>query len=101
MNAKETVKYLFEHGHIMGGEHYDTIMSELIPITEHPDIQRLIKETVKLQSENEKLKKALSEKGEYGYSQQVVDALTKDRDKLQEQVVAYQEKEAYNAKANN
>lgn len=42
-NAKETIKYLYEHGHIIQYEHYKFIMQELTkPITEHPDVQRLI-----------------------------------------------------------
>ena len=35
-----------------------------------------------LHTENDRLKEALAEKGKYGYSQQVVDALTNERDKL-------------------
>ncbi len=36
------------------------------PITEHPDVQRLIRQNVELQTENEKLKEALLEYGTHG-----------------------------------
>ena len=56
MDAKETVKYLFEHGHIMSREHYDNICAELAPITERPDVQRLIGQVVKLQMKVDAIK---------------------------------------------
>ncbi len=37
---------------------------------------------IAMQAEIEELKAQLAEKGEYGYSQQTVDALTKERDEL-------------------
>ena len=40
MDAKETIKYLYTHGHIPDHEHYKTILDELDkPIAEHPDVQ--------------------------------------------------------------
>ena len=42
-NAKETLQYLYEHGRIVQHCHYTTIMDFINkPITEHPDVQRLI-----------------------------------------------------------
>ncbi len=35
MNAKETIKYLYEHGHIPSHEHYKTISAAL---NAHPDL---------------------------------------------------------------
>jgi len=92
MDAKKTIKYLYEHGHIPQTEHFKTIYAELDkPITEHPDVQRLIGQVVELQAKNKTLRKALSEKGEYGYSQQVVDALTNERTQLQSKVKGLKE----------
>jgi len=43
MDAKETLTYLYQHGHIICYADYKIICAELDqPITEHPDVQRLI-----------------------------------------------------------
>ena len=39
MNAKETIKYLYEHGHIIGQEHYKAIYDEL---TENETLKELL-----------------------------------------------------------
>ena len=58
MNAKETITYLYEHGHRPGREHFETIYAELDkPITEHPDVQRLIIQVETLSRENKRLSK--------------------------------------------
>ena len=50
MNAKETLTYLYQHGHIICYADYKIICAELDkPITEHPDVQRLIGQVVELQ----------------------------------------------------
>ena len=60
MDAKETITYLYEHGHIPQTEHFQTIYRELNkPITEHPDVQRLIIQVETLGQENKKLKEAI------------------------------------------
>lgn len=60
MNAKETIKYLYENGRIMQREHYETLVNELSkPVTEHPDVQRLISKMVILQTKYDKLVEAL------------------------------------------
>ena len=57
MDAKETIKYLYEHGHIMKTEHFKTICAELNkPITEHPDVQRLIIQVETLSQEKKAIK---------------------------------------------
>ena len=57
MNAKETVIYLYEHSHIQQHEHHKTIMDELNkPVTEHPDVQKLISQMVVLQAKYKTLK---------------------------------------------
>jgi len=43
------------------------------------------------EAEIAKLKEALSEKGEYGYSQFAMDALTQERDKLMAEIVKLKE----------
>ncbi len=56
MNAKETIKYLYEHGHIPCYEDYKTITQALDkPITEHLDVQKLISKTVVLQAKYDTL----------------------------------------------
>ena len=73
MNAKETVKYLYEHSHIIQHGHFKDIMQELDkPITEHPDVQRLITKHQTLitkydtlKAENEKLKRILKKYGKH------------------------------------
>jgi len=56
MDAKETIEYLYEHGHIVSFEHYKTICDALNKsITEHPDVQRLIKQVVELQKRIDKM----------------------------------------------
>ena len=60
MDAKETLTYLYQHGHIICYADYKIICAELDkPITEHPDVQRLIGQVVELQAENESLKEKL------------------------------------------
>ena len=62
MDAKETIEYLYEHGHIVSFEHYKTICDALNkPIAEHPDVQRLVGQVVELQAENERFRGALEE----------------------------------------
>ena len=57
MDAKETLKYLYQHGHLMCGADYEKIYAELAkPITEHPDVQRLIGQVVELEAEIKRLK---------------------------------------------
>ena len=57
MDAKETITYLYEHGHIPQTEHFQTIYRELNkPVTKHPDVQRLVGQVVELQAENKGLK---------------------------------------------
>ena len=56
MDAKETIKYLYTHGHIPDHEHYKTILDELDkPIAEHPDVQRLIGQVAELQIKSHEL----------------------------------------------
>jgi len=60
MDAKETIEYLYEHGHIVSFEHYKTICDALNKsITEHPDVQRLVGQVVELQAENESLQEEI------------------------------------------
>ena len=47
MDANETIKYLYENGHIVSHEHYETICAELTSAIENPDVQRLIKQAAK------------------------------------------------------
>ena len=56
MDAKETITYLYEHGHIPQTEHFQTIYRELNkPVTKHPDVQRLIKQVAEYQIKNQEL----------------------------------------------
>ena len=57
----------------------------------HNAVSSLLQAMHDAEEENTKLKKDLSEKGEYGYSQHVVDALTRERDSLKEEVVKLKE----------
>lgn len=60
MDAKETIKYLYEHGHIPSNEHYTTIKNEIEAL--HADNQRLRKACgfAKAQIKKGAQKKALS-----------------------------------------
>ena len=67
MNAKETIMYLYGHGHIPSSLHFKTIMEELEkPITDHPDVHKLISQMVVLQTENKSLKYAIKLEKEIG-----------------------------------
>ena len=58
-----------------------------VPVTQIiQDNETLAIENGELKERIEELEKELSEKGEYGYSQYVVDALTKERDNLKRRI---------------
>ena len=60
MDAKETLTYLYEHGHIICYADYKIICAELDkPIIEHPDVQRLIIQVETLSREKKELHRAL------------------------------------------
>ena len=64
MDAKETIEYLYEHGHIVSFEHYKTICDALNkPITEHPDVQRLVGQVETLSQENKIMRAMLVAEG--------------------------------------
>ena len=66
MNAKETIMYLYGHGHIPSSLHFKTIMEELEkPITNHPDVQKLISKMVVLQASHTKLMQAAQKMVDY------------------------------------
>jgi len=64
MDAKETITYLYEHGHIPQTEHFQTIYRELNkPVTEHPDVQRLVGQVETLSQENKIMRAMLVAEG--------------------------------------
>lgn len=52
MDAKETIKYLYEHGHIPKHEHYKTILGELGEVKRLRDVLREIAEDAQEISES-------------------------------------------------
>ena len=68
MNAKETLTYLYQHGHIICYADYKIICAELDqPITEHPDVQRLIIQVETLSQENKELKMEMLRRYKHGH----------------------------------
>ena len=64
MDAKETLTYLYQHGHIICYADYKIICAELDkPITEHPDVQRLIIQVETLSRENKIMRAMLVAEG--------------------------------------